>query len=343
MGPIGPAGPAGSANINGTTNTVVKFTGPTSGGNSSITDDGTTVTTSDQFDVTGGAGTGYTTAPIEVRTTATPRIAFHWPGVVASQLGMDAAGVIRTYNNPGNAYEQFAASNLYANGFVNATGDVRSDGVVYWGNGLVRTETKDDPGLLGNQGARSGFFETSAPTAGNFYPNASSWQHYIEVRHSNNGINFAMQIGGSFFDEDLWYRKTNNAANTTWLQLIGSGPRQCTAPFNAAGATMSTAVGGITRSNTICATPRFSGQNFNDAQDVCFALGGHISTYNEMYRLSIANGAGNVLFNGDWIGNRAGDDQAYCVNGTNLSNFEGICDKNDGRTYRCVNSSTSAN
>ncbi len=49
MGPQGPAGadgatgPAGSANITGTTNYVVKFTGATTGGNSSIQDNGTSV------------------------------------------------------------------------------------------------------------------------------------------------------------------------------------------------------------------------------------------------------------------------------------------------------------
>jgi hypothetical protein len=102
----------------GTTNTITKWTSATTIGNSTMTDDGTTLTTTDQVDITGGAGTVYTTAPIEVRTTASPRISFHWPGIVASQIGMDAGGVIRTFNNPGTGYEQFAASNIYSNGFV---------------------------------------------------------------------------------------------------------------------------------------------------------------------------------------------------------------------------------
>jgi len=42
-GATGPQGPAGSANINGTTNYVVKFTGATTGGNSQIFDNGTQV------------------------------------------------------------------------------------------------------------------------------------------------------------------------------------------------------------------------------------------------------------------------------------------------------------
>jgi hypothetical protein len=43
QGPEGPQGPAGSANITGTTNRVVKFTGATSGGDSQISDNGTSV------------------------------------------------------------------------------------------------------------------------------------------------------------------------------------------------------------------------------------------------------------------------------------------------------------
>ena len=71
--------------------------------------------TSGSIDVTGGSGTGYSTAPIEVRTTETPRISFHWPGVVASQIGMDSAGSIRTYDNPGTGYATFKAGAIYSN------------------------------------------------------------------------------------------------------------------------------------------------------------------------------------------------------------------------------------
>lgn len=39
-----------------------------------------------------------------------PRIGFHWTGVVASQLGMDASGNIRTFDNPGTGFAPFIAS-----------------------------------------------------------------------------------------------------------------------------------------------------------------------------------------------------------------------------------------
>ena len=43
QGATGPQGPAGSANISGTTNRLIKFTGATTGGNSQITDNGTNI------------------------------------------------------------------------------------------------------------------------------------------------------------------------------------------------------------------------------------------------------------------------------------------------------------
>jgi len=94
------------------------------------------------------------------------------------------------------------------------------------------------------------------------------------------------------------------------------------------------------RSNTICSTAYFSPQTFNNAQNVCMALGGHLATYNDMYRLALAYGQGGWAA-GDWIGNRANDDLAYCVNAIgNINNFEGHCDKNETHWYRCVNGST---
>jgi hypothetical protein len=67
------------------------------------------LTTNGRIQAVGGNGSAYNTAPIEVRTTSTPRISFHWPGVRASQLGMDSSGLIRTFDNPGTGYERFGA------------------------------------------------------------------------------------------------------------------------------------------------------------------------------------------------------------------------------------------
>jgi len=83
-----------------------------------------------------------------------------------------------------------------------------------YGSGGSRTFTKNDAGASASQ---SGFFETASPS--NYYSGASSWQHLMEARHSNNSNNYAMQIAGSFFDQSFYGRKTNNSASTSWTQF----------------------------------------------------------------------------------------------------------------------------
>jgi hypothetical protein len=83
-----------------------------------------------------------------------------------------------------------------------------------YGANNSRTFTKSDAGATASQ---SGFFETSSPT--NYYSGASSWQHLMEARHSNNSNNYAMQIAGSFFDQDFYGRKTNNLSTTAWRKF----------------------------------------------------------------------------------------------------------------------------
>ncbi len=43
-----------------------------------------------------------------------PRLAFHWGGVVASQIGVESSGTIVVLNNPGTSYEAFKASTITA-------------------------------------------------------------------------------------------------------------------------------------------------------------------------------------------------------------------------------------
>ena len=81
-----------------------------------------------------------------------------------------------------------------------------------------RTFIKNDAGAIASQ---SGFFETSIPT--NYYSGATSWQHLIEARHSNNSNNYAMQIAGQFFNQEFYGRKTNNSGTTAWSQFAMHG------------------------------------------------------------------------------------------------------------------------
>jgi hypothetical protein len=100
-------------------------------------------------------------------------------------------------------------------------------GTFAFGNGNSRTQTRDDAGLQGNAGAQSGFFETSSPT--NYPAGASGWWHLIDVRHSNTGNNYAMQLAGSFGDQKLYFRKTNGSATTTWNEVTTAATETYTA------------------------------------------------------------------------------------------------------------------
>ena len=88
-----------------------------------------------------------------------------------------------------------------------------NQGTFGFGDSDVRTEDRNDAGLQGNAGAQSGFYQTSAPSPAADWPvGALSWWHLIDCRHSNPGNNYAMQFAGSFFDQNLYFRKTNNNA-----------------------------------------------------------------------------------------------------------------------------------
>lgn len=101
---------------------------------------------------------------------------------------------------------------------LSVTGNIAASGIVYWGNDFSRTETRDDAGLQGNAGAKSGYFETNNPI--NFPAGANNWWHLIDTRHSNNTNNYALQIAGSFFDQRLFFRKTNNNPATPWTEVL---------------------------------------------------------------------------------------------------------------------------
>lgn len=44
----------------------------------------------------------------------------------------------------------------------------------------------------------------------------------LDVRHSNSTNNYAMQFAGSFFDQNLYFRKTNASASTAWSRVMTS-------------------------------------------------------------------------------------------------------------------------
>lgn len=172
-------------------------------------------------------------------------ISFHREGVWGAHFGLDTDNWFSTQGwSAGSGY-----TNLRA-GHIRGTGDVFADGIVYWGNSGSRTEFRNDAGLMGSAGARSGFFETPSPSpAANWPAGASSWWHLLDVRHSNGGNNYAMQFAGSFFDQRLFFRKTENNPAKAWSEIHN------TAVF--AETTADVDRGGSTAIITVLTTPSF--------------------------------------------------------------------------------------
>ena len=119
---------AGQSSSTGTVTSVASGSG-LSGGTITTTGtlsvDSTVIRTTGTQSITGNLelksndrATSYTVAPLEIRSGISgvdgiaPRMSFHWDGVVASQIAIEANGTIAIRNNPGTGYEQFAASNL---------------------------------------------------------------------------------------------------------------------------------------------------------------------------------------------------------------------------------------
>ena len=101
---------------------------------------------------------------------------------------------------------------------LEVNGNLQLSGTIKFGNAGVRTEYRNNAGLQGNAGALSGFYETYAPL--NFPKDDSNWWHLIDSRHSNPTNNYAMQIAGSFFDQKLYFRKTNSNPTEAWKEFV---------------------------------------------------------------------------------------------------------------------------
>jgi len=78
-----------------------------------------------------------------------PQLGFHWSGVVASSIMMEASGRIAIRNNPGGSYESFIASDITASSNLTARSNTisgASGGVINLGG------SSSDPSSLGNSG-----------------------------------------------------------------------------------------------------------------------------------------------------------------------------------------------
>ncbi|PLX20985.1 hypothetical protein C0584_04345 [Candidatus Parcubacteria bacterium] len=159
------------------------------------------------------------------------KIRFHDPGNYWYSMGIDQSDLGRFKIGYGGdvSSNNFVIDRTTARIGINTNaptytldvnGSLRSS-TLYYGAGNSRTETRADAGLQGDAGAQSGFFQTSAPApAANWYPGATSWQHLLDVRHSNPANNYAMQFAGGFWTQDLYFRKTANNPATPWSRVV---------------------------------------------------------------------------------------------------------------------------
>ncbi len=78
---------------------------------------------SSRFAQSSNTSTSYNDAPIQLResqysgggSAIPPRLAFHWGGVVASQIGIESNGRIAILNNPGTGYENLVSNENFSN------------------------------------------------------------------------------------------------------------------------------------------------------------------------------------------------------------------------------------
>jgi len=105
---------------------------------------------------------------------------------------------------------------------------IEMTGNLWFGNGNSRTQTRGNAGLRGDAGAQSGFYEFNQTTGNSQdynYPTGyagNTWWHLLDIRHSNSANNYAMQFSGNFFDQNLFFRKTNDNAAQPWTRVLTS-------------------------------------------------------------------------------------------------------------------------
>ena len=190
--------------------------------------------------------TSYSVAAVELResnytgnaTATPPHLGFHWGGVVASSITIDSAGAIQIRNNPGTAYENFRANNIYANGtnLVWHAGNLAvGDGALTQKNFTTTLKSKLD-GIAAGANATAGnptfsdvyvssWFRNNASGSGLY--NTATGQHWysdgddywnIAGGGEANGIRFRDQHAGTV----RGYVYADNGNNVGFLDEAGA-------------------------------------------------------------------------------------------------------------------------
>ena len=168
-----------------------------------------------------------------------PRLGFHWGGVVASSIVMEASGRIGIVNNPGTAYEAFVCGTLTASNFSgSSSGTNTGDQTNISGNAATATTlqtngavsfTTDDGGIhvintegtgsnlrLGAAWSRPGIYNGSGTTSGgaaNSITIGSENSIYFVTQNAERGRFDSSGIGyaSASFRAPIFYDSDNTA------------------------------------------------------------------------------------------------------------------------------------
>ena len=134
----GPGYITSSGSISGNAATATNLSGA---GGSYIQSTSTGTSYQYNYQVRENSGGGSNTSEIYA-----PQLGFHWSGVVASSIMMEASGRIAIRNNPGSAYESFIASDITASSSLR----VNSNTTTGTAAGVVNLGTTSDPSSISN-------------------------------------------------------------------------------------------------------------------------------------------------------------------------------------------------
>ena len=218
---IATGGSSGSIGGSGTSGYIPVFTGSASIGDSVISQSSSIVSFGGRADFPNrlrawtqdNSSPSYTFAALELResqvgSTASylpPRLAFHWGGVVASQIGIESSGRIAILNNPGTSYENLIANNIWGSIFYGSgaglTGVALLSGATFTGNVNIQNGLNGEM-FFGNNPAYQGRIYYDGSVNGqwifdNTYNTTNANGGFVfRTRTSGTPVN-ALTIGGS--------------------------------------------------------------------------------------------------------------------------------------------------
>ena len=181
--------------------------------------------------------TSYNDASIELResnytangTATPPFIGFHWGGVVASSIAIESNGRIAIRNNPGNAYEKFIASVIYASSDVQSPIYYDSNDTAYYTDPASTSSLK----LLKtgqNHQSNAPRWDTSFYVAQSqhFYAHSSTQTMYLGESNTINirsvGIASGSLRAPLFYDSNntAYYADPGSTSNMNAVTLVGT-------------------------------------------------------------------------------------------------------------------------